>query len=174
MLKIIHNPRCRKSRESLLLLREQNVTIKVIEYLKNPLLKRELEEIISILKIEPEALIRKNEVIYKQYYKGKELSKKEAIEAMIKYPILIERPIILKDGIKEIYLNGRKNLIKRCLINLIDNATNFGNKIKVQQQKIKKNILISVEDNGPGIPESEYDNVLKPFYKIDKSRNQAK
>ena len=98
MLKIIHNPRCRKSRESLLLLREKNVTIEVIEYLKNPLLKRELEEIISILKIEPEALIRKNEVIYKQYYKGKELSKKEAIEAMITYPILIQRPIILKDG----------------------------------------------------------------------------
>ena len=75
---------------------------------------------------------------------------------------------------KDVYFNGKKNLIKRCLNNLIDNATNFGNKINVQQKKVKKNILISVEDNGPGISESEYENVLKPFYKIDKSRNQTK
>ncbi len=75
---------------------------------------------------------------------------------------------------EEVYLKGKKNLIKRCLNNLIDNATNFGNKIKIQQQKISKNILIFVEDNGPGIPESEYDNAFRPFYKIDKSRNQNK
>ncbi len=75
---------------------------------------------------------------------------------------------------KEVYFMGRKNLIKRCLSNLIDNATNFGNKIKVKQQKIKRNILIFVEDDGPGISENEYENVLKPFYKIDKSRNQTK
>ena len=75
---------------------------------------------------------------------------------------------------EEVYLKGKKNLIKRCLNNLIDNATNFGNKIKIQQQKISRNILIFVEDDGPGIPESEYDNAFKPFYKIDKSRNQNK
>jgi len=75
---------------------------------------------------------------------------------------------------EEVYLKGKKNLIKRCLNNLIDNATNFGNKIKIQQQKISRNILIFVEDDGPGIPESEYDNAFRPFYKIDKSRNHNK
>ena len=75
---------------------------------------------------------------------------------------------------EEVYLKGKKNLIKRCLNNLIDNATNFGNKIKIRQQKISRNILIFVEDDGPGIPESEYDNAFRPFYKIDKSRNHNK
>ena len=85
-----------------------------------------------------------------------------------------ENQNILINQEKDVYFNGKKNLIKRCLNNLIDNATNFGNKINVQQKKVKKNILILVEDNGPGISESEYENVLKPFYKIDKSRNQTK
>ena len=70
--------------------------------------------------------------------------------------------------------NGRKNLIHRCLNNLIDNALKFANNVKINQHKIKKNILIFVEDDGPGIPISEYDNVFKPFYKIDKSRGQSK
>ena len=70
--------------------------------------------------------------------------------------------------------NGRKNLIQRCLNNLIDNALKFANNVKIKQHKIKKNILIFVEDDGPGIPFSEYDNVFKPFYKIDKSRGQSK
>jgi len=85
-----------------------------------------------------------------------------------------ENQNILVHQDEEVYLKGKKNLIKRCLNNLIDNATNFGNTIKIQQQKISRNILIFVEDDGPGIPESEYDNVFKPFYKIDKSRNQNK
>ena len=78
------------------------------------------------------------------------------------------------DQENEIFFNGRKNLIKRCLNNLIDNASNFAKNIKVKQQKIKRNIIIFIEDNGPGIPLSEYENVFKPFYKIDKSRNQKK
>ena len=81
---------------------------------------------------------------------------------------------ILIDQEKEVYFNGRKNLIKRCLINLIENAKNFGEKVRIKQNKIKKNIIIIVEDDGPGIPTEEYENVLKPFYKIDKSRNQTK
>ena len=81
---------------------------------------------------------------------------------------------ILIDQEKEIYFSGRKNLIQRCLNNLLDNAVNFSKKIKIKQQKIKKSILIYIEDDGPGIPSSEYENVFKPFYKIDKSRNQTK
>ena len=81
---------------------------------------------------------------------------------------------ILIDQEKKIYFNGRKNLIQRCLNNLLDNAINFSKKIKITQQKVKKSILIYIEDDGPGIPSSEYENVFKPFYKIDKSRNQVK
>ena len=68
----------------------------------------------------------------------------------------------------------RKNLIKRCLNNLIDNAINFSKNIKVKQHRIKRSILIFIEDDGPGIPSSEYENVFKPFYKIDKGRADSK
>ena len=75
---------------------------------------------------------------------------------------------------KEIFFTGRKNLIKRCLNNLIENAQGFAKNIKISNEKTKRNILINIEDDGPGIPSSEYENVFKPFYKIDKSRNQKK
>ena len=85
-----------------------------------------------------------------------------------------ENQSIIIDQDKEVFFNGRKNLINRCLNNLIDNASNFSKNIKIRQQKIKRNIIIFIEDDGPGIPLSEYENVFKPFYKIDKSRNQKK
>ena len=69
---------------------------------------------------------------------------------------------------------GRKNLIQRCLNNLIDNALKYATKVKVKQEKIRKTIVIIIEDDGPGIPTSEYENVFKPFYKIDKGRSEAK
>tara|TARA_B100000674_G_scaffold484210_1_gene489280 strand:- start:14 stop:1333 length:1320 start_codon:yes stop_codon:yes gene_type:complete len=79
--------------------------------------------------------------------------------------------IHLIDGI---YINGRKNLINRCINNLIDNALKYGEKVNVQLSKTVKNIFIKIEDDGPGIPEKEYDNVFKPFYKIDKGRAESK
>ena len=85
-----------------------------------------------------------------------------------------ENKNILVDQETEIFFSGRKNLIQRCLNNLLDNAINFSKNIKVSHQKIHKSVLIFVEDDGPGIPSSEYENVFKPFYKIDKSRNQTK
>ena len=74
----------------------------------------------------------------------------------------------------EVYIIGRKNLIKRCVNNLIDNAVKYADKVNVELNKSANNIFIKIQDNGPGIPESEYDNVFKPFYKIDKSRAEAK
>ena len=85
-----------------------------------------------------------------------------------------ENKNILVDQQNEVFFIGRKNLIKRCLNNLIDNAINFSKNIKVKEQKLKKSVLIFIEDDGPGIPPSEYENVFKPFYKVDKSRNQTK
>ena len=73
-----------------------------------------------------------------------------------------------------VYFNGRKNLIKRCLNNLIDNATKYGEKVKIELIKNKNNLFIKVEDDGPGISESEYENVFKPFYKINKGRADSK
>ena len=85
-----------------------------------------------------------------------------------------ENKNILVNQESEIFFSGRKNLIQRCLNNLLDNAVNFSKNIKVTQQKVKRNVLIFVEDDGPGIPSTEYENVFKPFYKVDKSRNQTK
>ena len=73
-----------------------------------------------------------------------------------------------------VYLNGRKNLIMRCINNLIDNSLKYGKKVNVELSKKTANIFIKIEDDGPGIPESEYDNVFKPFYKIDKGRAETK
>jgi two-component system osmolarity sensor histidine kinase EnvZ len=76
--------------------------------------------------------------------------------------------------IARVYFNGRKNLIKRCINNLIDNALKYGKKVNIELSKKATNIFIKIEDDGPGIPESEYDNVFKPFYKIDKGRAETK
>ena len=85
-----------------------------------------------------------------------------------------ENPNISKDFKKGIYFSGRKNLIKRCINNLIDNSIKYGKKIKLIIEKDKSNIFLSIEDDGPGIPKSEYKNVIKPFYKIDKGRSESK
>ncbi len=68
--------------------------------------------------------------------------------------------------------NGRKISMQRCLNNLIENAAKFANKIEVTFKKLKSNILITIEDDGPGIAIQERENVFKPFYKIDKSRSE--
>ena len=75
---------------------------------------------------------------------------------------------------ERIYINGRKNLIQRCMNNLIDNAIKYGDKINIELRINNKNLFIKIEDNGPGIPQDEYDNVFKPFYKIDKGRAGSK
>jgi len=72
-----------------------------------------------------------------------------------------------------VYMNGRKNLISRCINNLINNSIKYANKVNIQLSK-KNNIIINIDDDGPGIPKNEYENVFKPFYKIDKSRGDSK
>ena len=75
---------------------------------------------------------------------------------------------------ENLLINLRINAIKRCLINLIDNGLAYGKKVEIITEKTNSDIIICVDDNGPGIPESEYKNVMKPFYRIDKSRGQNK
>jgi len=74
----------------------------------------------------------------------------------------------------DIFINGKKNLIKRCINNLIDNGIKYGEKVNIELIKSSNNLFIKIEDDGPGIDEKEYDNVFKPFYKIDKGRADSK
>ena len=69
---------------------------------------------------------------------------------------------------------GRKNLIRRCLNNFIDNSIKYGKNIVVNLKKGSNNLTIIIDDDGPGIEEKYYENVFKPFYKIDKSRGDSK
>ena len=75
---------------------------------------------------------------------------------------------------KKIYMNGRRNLIKRCVNNLIENSIKYANRVNIDIMKNENHIILIIEDDGPGIPKSEYDNVFKPFYKINKSRGDSK
>jgi two-component system osmolarity sensor histidine kinase EnvZ len=74
----------------------------------------------------------------------------------------------------KVTFNGRLNSIKRCLTNILDNAVLYGKKINVVLKKTMNNIVIFIDDDGPGIPDHEKENVLKPFYRMDESRSQNK
>ena len=81
----------------------------------------------------------------------------------------------IKTNVEEnVKINIRPNSIKRCLANLIDNGLSYGKKVEIEVKKTMNNIVIFVDDDGPGIPQNEYQNVIKPFYRIDKSRGQNK
>jgi len=73
-----------------------------------------------------------------------------------------------------VYMNGRKNLILRSLNNIIDNSIKYATKVSIGLSKKNNNIIITIDDDGIGIPENEYQNVFKPFYKLDKSRGDSK
>ena len=81
---------------------------------------------------------------------------------------------ISKELIRRVYINGRKNLIQRSLNNIIDNSIKYSEKINLELSRKNNNIIITIDDDGIGIPESEYQNVFKPFYKLDKGRGDSK
>ena len=98
MTTIYHNPRCSKSRQCLAILEDKKEDLEIIKYLDSPITKEKLTEVIALLGIQPIDLIRKNEAIWKQEYKGKEITDTELIQIMCEHPKLIERPIVIKDG----------------------------------------------------------------------------
>ena len=98
MIKIYHNPRCSKSRQGVEILENSKKEFEIVKYLENVPTEKELTEIIKLLGITPIQLVRKTEKIWKENYKGKELSDKEIIKAMIEYPKLIERPIVINNN----------------------------------------------------------------------------
>jgi arsenate reductase len=95
-MKIFHNPRCRKSRETLKIIEQSGAKVQIINYLKDIPTKNELKKILEKLDIPAEKLLRKGEPIFKENYKGQNLSNEEWINAMLKNPKLIERPIVVK------------------------------------------------------------------------------
>ena len=104
MIKILHNPRCSKSRAGVALLEEKGVEFEIIKYLDDPLTPDELTTVIEKLGIRPLELVRKNEADYKDELADKELSDEEWILAMVENPRLIERPVVI---------NGDKAVIGR-------------------------------------------------------------
>lgn len=96
MLKILHNPRCRKSRETLNLIQGKGTEVEIVEYLKEAPSVDELRSILEMLQLNPEQLLRKGEAVFKENFKGKDLTEEEWIEAMASNPVLIERPIVIK------------------------------------------------------------------------------
>lgn len=104
MIKIYHNNRCSKSRQGLQILEDSGKAFETIYYLENTPSKQELKEIIRLLGIQPIDLVRKNEAIWKEQFKGQVLSNSEIIQVMVENPKLIERPIVI---------NGNKAVIGR-------------------------------------------------------------
>lgn len=96
MITIYHNPRCSKSREVLKILESREQPLEIIKYMDSPLNADELSELLNKLEMRPEELLRKNEPIWKEKYKGTKMTDAQIIAAMVEHPKLIERPIVIK------------------------------------------------------------------------------
>lgn len=110
-MKIYHNPRCSKSRQTLEILIKKNADFEIVEYLKDKLSITDLEEIISKLELNTIELVRKNESVWKEKFKGRNLNNKEIIQAMIDNPKIIERPIVVNRN-KAILGRPPENVLK--------------------------------------------------------------
>jgi len=110
-ISIYHNPRCSKSRAALALLASKTQDYTVLDYLKNPITAAELTDLLQKLNMKPVDLLRKNEAVYKDLIKGKNLTDRQLIETMVAQPKLIERPIIV---------NGAKAVIGRPAEKLLE------------------------------------------------------
>jgi len=96
MIKVYHNPRCRKSREGLQFVREKGIEAEVIDYLKNPITVEELREIIMKLGKKPTEIVRTQEEYYRKNLKGRDFTDEEWIKILVENPKLIQRPIVVE------------------------------------------------------------------------------
>lgn len=97
--RIFHNPNCSKCRETLALLNDAHIEVEVVEYLATPPSREELIEILSMLNMQPRELMRSHEDEYIDNQLGDEaLSDEALIDAMLRFPRLIERPIVIRNG----------------------------------------------------------------------------
>lgn len=114
MITIYHNPRCQKSRLGVKALEESGQAFTIVKYLETPLTVEQLKTIVQQLGLSPLELVRTQEAIWKSDFKGKVLSNKEIIQAMITHPKLMERPIVI---------NGDKAVIGRPTERILDLLT---------------------------------------------------
>lgn len=110
-MKIYHNPRCAKSRETLALLKSKGQDPEIVLYLETPPTAQELKAILKKLRLKPEQLLRKSEAIFKEQYKGKMLSDDQWIKVMLENPKLIERPIVVQ-GNKAVLGRPPENILE--------------------------------------------------------------
>ena len=95
MIKVYHNPRCKKSREGIAFLEDAQIDFEIVKYLETPPNTHEVKELLKKLCYTPIQLVRKNEAVWKENFKGKEMSDNEIIHALANFPKLIERPIVV-------------------------------------------------------------------------------
>ncbi|NQX97076.1 MAG: arsenate reductase (glutaredoxin) [Flavobacteriales bacterium] len=110
-MKIYHNPRCSKSRETLQLIKDAGVEVEIVEYLNTIPTVEELKMLLMKLNLKPIDIIRKGEAIYKEKFKNSNFNDDEWIKIMLEYPKLIERPIVVK---------GNKAILGRPPQNVLD------------------------------------------------------
>lgn len=95
MITIYHNPRCRKSREGLEIVEQSGLPYQVVEYLKHPLNEAGIKDLLHKLGPDAQSLIRKNEALWKEQFRGRDLSDTDLISALAAHPILMERPVVV-------------------------------------------------------------------------------
>ena len=110
-MKIYHNPRCSKSRQTLQLIKDSGTEVEIIEYLNSIPTADELKMILVKLNLSPKDILRKGEAVYKEKVKNSDFNDDEWIKVMIEYPKLIERPIVVK---------GNKAVLGRPPENVLD------------------------------------------------------
>ena len=96
MLKIYHNPRCRKSRETLQLIKDRGEAVEIIEYLNEIPTIETLKSVLKKLGLKPLDIVRRGEAVFKENFKGKDYSDEEWLKILHENPKLIERPIVVK------------------------------------------------------------------------------
>ena len=104
MIKVYHNTRCSKSREACSILQEEGIPFETIEYLKTPPTQKKIKELLKMLGLKAEEIVRKGEPLFKEKFATKKLTETQWIKILSENPILIERPIIVK---------GKKAIIAR-------------------------------------------------------------
>jgi len=95
-MKIYHNPRCSKSRQTLALIEEAGIKPEIVKYLENVPSKEELFDVLMKLNLKPTDILRKSETAYKEIIKGKRFGDEELVQIMLENPKLIERPIVVR------------------------------------------------------------------------------
>ena len=110
-MKIYHNPRCSKSRETLQLIKDAGVEVEIVEYLNAIPTAEDLKMILMKLNLKPTDILRKGEAVYKEKFKNSDFNDDEWIKVMLEYPKLIERPIVIK-GNKAILGRPPQNVLE--------------------------------------------------------------